>query len=824
MKNKKYNHSKKLALNVLTLSMLFATGQVSALEILENEALRNVNGQDGIQISTTLSEASIDQIYWEDQAGRANTNAKSNILKGTANNLKITKSNVSDQKLGADIQINSGSRGTKSGLDFKASLTPALITLDSFRICDNEATATCSPAIGNLAVQSLSNTDLNLKTVNGLFSKENLSEMALGIKNTNVYIGQTDSRNQLNQLVLSNFNFNFKARGALFIDDVEGLRLQSNTRTGNNDNVAGINSTPNENLGYVDLNRVAHSASKTAGFINTGTYGNGKTGSAGETTNSGVNIELMLNQNVNKNNPYALNTATNSPAGAKGLIRLGASGRIVNSSLQFRGTKGNDSVLGNAKSPSGATSSNSVIGDTGIGFRMKADFTKDNDSMLGLDGQATTLEIGGAGLNSYGFEFSNLTGLRPNTRASFDSGNVFINLADTKSLDLPLNQVFQTSRFGNGSFLTTATDYIHNIHNSVTGNNPYSLITAIRGAEFQAIARHGRFTTSAGTANQNLFANNNVKNEWGLALPFYNLNANLALYGTTVKADQAFYYTLSGSDVIRNTIANSGDTTRLGLSIAMSVQGVDTSNNQKLGNKTTSILVIDGGKVGSGANTTSTDYYMGLRNIDMYLKGAGNMGVENGRVNVSLRDMLIVMSAEVAAGYLPGTTYKTCKINSGATGCASRSRAPDNNFALADDVLFTTKLRIGGDVDFSLIPNSSIADGSNINFIGEVVLTGDTNTIQITDPQNGSTMGLDRLTGKVAFNNSIVVTKDQGKNVGQVGFNTAFTFNPDRNPAGVFRARDINFYPPTTGPGARLGELAITGGRLSSELRVTPRN
>ena len=68
------------------------------------------------------------------------------------------------------------------------------------------------------------------------------------------------------------------------------------------------------------------------------------------------------------------------------------------------------------------------------------------------------------------------------------------------------------------------------------------------------------------------------------------------------------------------------------------------------------------------------------------------------------------------------------------------------------------------------------------------------------------------------------MTKDQGKNVGQVGFNTAFTFNPDRNPAGVFRARDINFYPPTTGPGARLGELAITGGRLSSELRVTPRN
>ncbi|MBF6865522.1 hypothetical protein, partial [Acinetobacter baumannii] len=42
--------------------------------------------------------------------------------------------------------------------------------------------------------------------------------------------------------------------------------------------------------------------------------------------------------------------------------------------------------------------------------------TKDNDSMLGSDGKATTLEIGGAGLNAYGFEFGNLTGLNSATR------------------------------------------------------------------------------------------------------------------------------------------------------------------------------------------------------------------------------------------------------------------------------------------------------------------------------------------------------------------------------------------------------------------------
>ena len=51
-----------------------------------------------------------------------------------------------------------------------------------------------------------------------------------------------------------------------------------------------------------------------------------------------------------------------------------------------------------------------------------------------------------------------------------------------------------------------------------------------------------------------------------------------------------------------------------------------------------------------------------------------------------------------------------------------------------------------------------------------------------------------------------------------------FLQNPQQTTSGVFRARDINFYPPNTGSGARLGELAITGGRISSEFNIVPRN
>ena len=813
IKNNKQNHRKILMLNTLATSVLLASGQLYALEVMQDDALRAVDGQDGVQISTTLSEANIDQLYWEDDAGRGSLNANGTTLRATADQVKIRQSNASSAPLGADIKINAGSNGNKVGLDLAVSASPALITVDSFRICEGASTASCTPAIGNLAIQTASNIDLKLRTIDGLFSKENLSEMSMGLKNANIYLGQTDVNSKLNQMILKNFNFNFEGKGSIFVDSAEGLRMQTNTRNGAVDNYASLTSAPNENLGYVDLNRVADPASSNAGFKNTGTYA-----SNGVTTSSGLNLEIMLNKEANTQNPYAIDATTNSPQGAKGLIRLGASGRMVNSSLEFRGTKGQENVLGNAVRTDGAQGGNN-IGNSGIGFRMKAEFTNDNDSMLGGDAsKATKLEIGGAGLNAYGFEFSNLTGLLPGTRASFDSGNVYINLVDTKFLSIPVNNVFQTSRFGNGNFLTNADDYRQYVHNAISTTNPYSVAVAIRGAEFQSLARRGRFTTSAGVDDANLFANNGLNNEWGLALPFYNLNANLALYGTKVKADQAFYYTLSGSNVVKNLVSNAGETARLGLSIAMSTEGV----NKAKGDKTTSILVIDGGKVGQ--TNTTTDYYMGLRNVDMLLKGAGNLGVENGSLNVSLRDMLIVMSAEVAAGYLPGTTYKTCKLSSSAAGCTTQSASAVNDFSLPDDVLFGLKLRLGGDIDFSLLPHNSATDGSRLSVAGELDLKGNNNTIQISDPQNGSTLGLDRITGKVAFNNAIVVNKDQASGNGKVGFHASFLLNPQQTTSGVFRARDINFYPPNTGPGARLGELAITGGRISSEFNIVPRN
>ncbi|AXQ23280.1 heme utilization protein [Acinetobacter wuhouensis] len=790
---------KKIILNTLSLSILFVHMSAHALQALDDGDLRAINGQDGIHIEASLKESNIKTLYWTDQSGRAESDATDQSLTAIANTVKLQKSNISSTPLTADMKLNMGTVDNKVATNLDLSLSPMLLTVESFQICDSAISGTrCSAKIGSLAVQTTSNTHFGLKTTNGILSKTDLAELNLGLQNANIYLGQVSASGQLNQLILKNFNFNFKGQGFIFVDPIEGFKLQTNSGTVN---------------GYVDLTRVVDSAS--ANLVNTGTYG------GSSTTNAGLNLEIMLNKGVTSTNAYSLDS-TNTPTGAKGLIRVGASGRMVNSFLQFRGMQNAGNLLGSAINSDKADQNKGIAGESGIAFRMKTDFTKDSDPMLATGGSATTLEIGGAGLNTYGFEFGNLTGLLKANRASFDTGDVYINLTDSKQVTLPPNTVFQNSLFGNGQKLTSVEDYKQDLYTTVasnlTNNRPYSLVTSIRGGEFQAISRRGRFTSSANVAASNLFsnnANNGLDNKWGLALPFYNLNANFAISGVNADASSSYFFDLNGN---KTKVADSGTTPRLGFSLGMSTQGKNAD-----GSKTTSIMVIDGAK----------DYYMGLRNVDMLLKGNGNIGVENGSLNLSLNNMLVVMAAEVAAGYLPGTTYASCltgAANAGSAACKAQSVSDIKNFSKSDDVLMGMKVRFGGDMNLSLIPNSEIlADGtgSRLSVIGDLKLKGSTNTIQISDPINGSALGLDNLTGELGFNNAIVIGKNSSTGDGQVGFNASLQFNPSNSADGVFRARDLNFYPPaSTGvnAGSRLGEVALTGGRLTSQFNIIPRN
>lgn len=831
MKIKQQDAKKGFILNTLAFSLLVMHVPAYALQAMDDSDLRNVNGQDGINIETSLTEANIDKLYWTDQTGRTETDATGPALTAIANQVKIEKNSaVSTTPLTAALSLNLGTVNAKPAVDLNLKVSPMLMSVQNFNICDTVNSARCSAAIGNLAVQTSSDTTLNLKTSNGLFSKSDQASLTLGLQNANIYLGQTSVSGQLNQLVLKNFNFNFDAKGYAFIDKVEGLKLQTNL-AGN----ASTSAVPSAQYGYADLNRVDDAASSI--LQNNGTYAKN-----GKTSNAGLNLEIMLNKGVSTSSPYAVDT-TNTPTGAVGLIRVGASGRMVNSFLQFRGVQNSGTLatnlIGSAVNSSGVDTGKDILSGSGLAFRMKTDFTQDNDSMLSGGASATTLEIGGAGLNSYGFEFGNLTGLVKTNRASFDTGSVFLNLTDTQQVKIPENKALTGLSFAAGDKLATLTDYtqtIYDTNNLTAGNRPYSLLTSIRGAEFQGLSRRGRFTTSANVAPADQFvqSNNGLDNKWGLALPFYNLNANLAMFGTTVDASKVYYYTANGT----KTAVGSGQTPRLGLSLGLSTDGIDrdaTNNNAKLGNKTTSILVIDAGQIldnnGNPVANTSKDYYMGLRNIDMLLKGYGSVGVENGSLNLSLSNMLAVMAAEVAAGYLPGSTYASCTvgITAASAACGAKSGVGSQSFASTEDVLFGLKMRIGGNMNLSLIPSSAIGPtGNRLTIVGDLDLATTKNSLQISEPVDGAAIGLDNLTGSLGFTNAIVIGKN-ATGTGQVGFNTSLRFNPTESTTGVFRARDLNFYPapPTSGATvlpARLGEIAITGGRLSGEFNIIPRN
>ncbi|RYY80179.1 MAG: hypothetical protein EOO69_03525 [Moraxellaceae bacterium] len=793
---------KRFKLTTLASSLLVLNTSGYALQAMTEQDLRKIDGQDGIQVSTQYDQINIDQLYWQDEAGTAANSSKT--LRATADQVNIGKINGSSILPGSTITLNSGTNGTKAGLNLQFTSNPSLTTINSLKLCDTAATPQCGTSLGRIALESTAPSTISLTTTDGLFNQNSQATAILGLNSNNLYISHVspNGSNLNNQLILKNLNFNFSAKGVIYIDDKAGLVLHTNTG-GAATTKAGLNQSPNATYGYADLARVP-------GTTTGGTY-NG--------SSSGLNLEFMTKADVDMSapNPY---TTTN----AKGLIRVGASGRIVNGYLQVRGvdatgianptttTAGN--ILGKAGSVAsgvGTGNDSTVIGKSGIALRLRGEFTRAGDGMLsGDDTKATTLEIGGAGTNTLGFEFGDLAPLVVGStdRAYFDSGNVYLNITDTNQLLMPQNLALNAAKFGSGSSLTTAADYTQMIYNG-TGNNPYAMVLAIRGMDFQAVSKRGRFTSSPGTTAANTFSGG-TNNKWGLGLPFYNVNANAALYGTTAGANTPIYSLNSSGQVVKSLVSG---TQRLGLSLALSAQGLSDD-----GQKTTSIMVVN----------ADQNQYVGLRNIDMLLKGTGSVGFENGNFNVNLPNLLIVMAGQLAAGDLPGAGSN---INNAAS------------FKDAKDVLFGLKLRLQGDMNFSLLPNNSVADGTKLSIVGDFNMDKDTkgNTIQISEPTDGSVLGFDNIVGKLRFNNSITISRNDtaagtlNPGEGKVGFNAEFTFNPDSKAAEVFRVKDINLYPSVqtgTGPGAifstgapqRLGEMVITGGRISSQLGIVPRN
>lgn len=789
MKNNKNRQLPVFRLTALAMSLCAAQSSVYAMQALNEQDLRAVNAQDGIMLDTQYDSLNIDRLYWEDKVGMST--GSDTALRAYADGISITKNSPTDH-IGTTYKINAGSdTGTgKAGVDLSIVSRYGTITADAFKICDNTG-ANCGQSPFGLTVQSTKDAKLHFITQDGLFSPTSLSTAEISLVDVNIYLSNLENTAQpqslsstINQLILKGFNFNVKGQGYMYVDPIKGLVLSTEPGSGTGTS------------GYFDLNRVCTDAASCA-----------TVGLKAWNSKPGLNIDFVAKKNSGNINGKTTYNVDNT----SGMIRVGASGRLKNASLTIRGTNGatdtNGAILGEAYSAGNSTftpdsGSVNIMGSSGIAMRVKADFTNDGSN-------PTTLELGHGGDNAYALQFSNFSPLlirkqdggafNPDA-AYFDSGNVYVNLANTKRLALPENSVLNAAKFLGGK-LTESGDYSQLVHNETA--NPNAIVVATRGTDFQALSRHTEFI-----ADKAIYTDDDTSNDpvgggsWGLGLPFYNLNSNLAIYGTTFTGKPY------GSAAVENA-------QRLGFALGMTTQGVSAD-----GSKTTSILLIDGKKYGTALDANNVrqasstgdpiNYYIGVRNIDMLLKGYGSIGMENGSLNLNIPDFMFAAAGQVAVGYLPGSQYKT---SLGGTA----KYAPIDGFLTTKDVLFGLRLRMAGSVDMTMVPGGTTAESNFISFDGNLNLTS--GAVQIVEPVDGSIIGLDNITGKLGFSNQIKIHKDN------VDFNTAFTINPNKDAAGVLRIKDFNLYPATGGvPGnaQRLGEMVFTGGKITSQFNITP--
>ncbi len=796
MKNNKNRQLPVFRLTALAMSLCAAQSSVYAMQALNEQDLRAVNAQDGIMLDTQYDSLNIDRLYWEDKVGMST--GSDTALRAYADGISITKNSPTDH-IGTTYKINAGSdTGTgKAGVDLSIVSRYGTITADAFKICDNTG-ANCGQSPFGLTVQSTKDAKLHFITQDGLFSPTSLSTAEISLVDVNIYLSNLENTAQpqslsstINQLILKGFNFNVKGQGYMYVDATKGLVLSTEPGSGTGTS------------GYFDLNRVCTDAASCA-----------TDGLKAWNSKPGLNIDFVAKKNSGNINGKTTYNVDNT----SGMIRVGASGRLKNASLTIRGTNGatdtNGAILGEAYSAGNSTftpdsGSVNIMGSSGIAMRVKADFTNDGSN-------PTTLELGHGGDNAYALQFSNFSPLlirkqnnggafNPDA-AYFDSGNVYVNLANTKRLALPENSALNAAPFLAGK-LTTLDDYNQLVH-SATGANPNAVVVATRGTEFQALSRQTQFIASPDVYKDGITANDPVGGgSWGLGLPFYNLNSNLAIYGTTFTGKPY------GSAAVENA-------QRLGFALGMTTQGVSAD-----GSKTTSILLIDGKKYGTDLDANNVrqasstgdpiNYYIGVRNIDMLLKGYGSIGMENGSLNLWIPDFMLSAAGQVAVGYLPGSQYKT------SLGGAAKYALIDG-FLSNSDVLFGLRLRMAGSVDMTMVPGGATAATNFISFDGNLNLTS--GAVQVVDPVDGSIVGFDNITGKLGFSNQIKIHKDN------VDFNTAFTINPDKQAADVLRIKDLNLYPATftggvpTGVGSaqRLGEMVFTGGKITSNFNITP--
>ncbi|QKY90098.1 DUF6160 family protein [Acinetobacter sp. NEB 394] len=759
---------KIIKLNLLTLC-IFAANQSYALQALNDQILSDVTGQDGISITHEASKVDIKQLNWVDPAEVGKTPIKlglHNIEVKTAtgyNNIKT--------KLDFDVGTTQLANGTQGvGIQLSASVSPFTATAAQIMLmCSpNCATGETDQNLGSFKLSTISPFEVYLATTNGLFNRDSKVHLDFKLQNASISYGQNNQ-----DLTLKDFNFNLSADGYLYIDETEGVVLTSKGSVGDNIVV----------LGRVEDKTDVHDSR------------------VGNATNPGLNVDLR----------YGSANSTH-----RNLIRIGASGALTNGKIALNADQTGVAKFNTVNRVNGNVQENEVVASAGYGFKnagglhlnVSADFTRAGNSLLGAS-TPTTFELGHTGTGSYAIEFSNLSPLNvrtstdPNSainsqNAYIDFGQIYINNIRTNSMGFVVNDQIKT--------ILGAQNYELIYNPSPTGNASNMAFIAVRGLDFQAIARKARFIS-----DNSIAVNNTNEGTWGLGIPIYNLNANAVFF--------AKKYT--------NTAGTVKD--GLGYDIAVSTDGYgeDSQGNPK----TTSIIVIDGAMSKHGEEV---NYYTGLRNIDSYFKANGVIGFNENEIYIKADNLLFAANAEIAIGQLPGALYN---CPAGVNSCA-KEVVPINNFAKKDDVLASIAFMLDGKGELFIIPGLEAVGGTPQSNYLSFKSNFEFNTLSSTDLSNESKKGsfislsntdsngtttktssfnLNKMQGHLGFNGKIQMQKDAVVIDNQVQFNHKALAGGQ---GAAFRA-EVALSP--TGTMQKVADIAITGGAMRSTLGIMPR-
>ncbi|MCO8067081.1 DUF6160 family protein [Acinetobacter schindleri] len=742
---------KIIKLKLLTLSICLAH-QAYALEQIEERDLSGVTGQDGIIITHEISHATINQLNWYDPNPAANQKMGLGL-----HNVKIN--GVDDKPIISQLAIDLGGTDRGTGLHIDASLAPFNIIADLNLVKKQCVGSTCSTALtqslGQLGISTKTPIGLVLKTSAGLFNINDTAYMDFQLQNANI-----SHKLGNNSLILNDLNFNFAGSGYMYLSEHDGIVLATNN---------GLQDH------YIDLGRVADTTDVSL--------------ERNKATNPGLNLDLR----------YQANGQT------KNIMRMGASGALTNARLSVGANQEGITDFGTAGRLNGgnttANNSYDAIGTGGLRLGMSAEFSSESDTNRSDQLKPTTLEIGHTGKDSYAVEFSNLrpltthdaNGSAHKKNAYIDFGNIYINTIQANNLDFQINNKIKQT-------LGKDNNIVQQILSDGQNNSNFALI-AIRDMDFQSIAAKARFISDNSLAELG-----GSGGTWGIGIPIYNLNANVALSGTQYGPEDKY---------------------GIAYNITASTEGYGIDTKTKLPS-TTSMILIDGQ---DGVHGEAVNYYAGFRNIDALIQSEGVIGYEDEGIYIRADKLLIAANAELAIGQLPGSKYN-CQVGTG-NNCGQL--VPFDNFSKRDDVLTNIAFKLDGKGELMIIPGVDPTPSSpNSNFLSfdanfkfrplSVEEKADSNNLgsyfslsNIDGPEDNlktSAINFNRMEGHLALKAKVKLSADTVTLDNQVHLNKSNDINQP------FRT---NFAMLTNNKMQNMANIAITGGTLRSTMGITPR-